>query len=244
MNISNEWKIVQTDESDIINNKKNGLIYVADFKNKEGKYISAVIDDKNEPYDIKLEISPRIELRITYITSHDQIEGIKITKVYGRKTETINLSTLGFEGVLSLLYVFSSLDLKSLANGSLILDSSVVSDKDELRKHLNTILADEEGSKILAEVAASTTKTAGNTAEILKFLNGLSTDEKTQKLISILPTIDVVNLSAAHKQQTFQAEIKNLKELLALENDGNIVQSITQKLHLQAYRAGQPEKIF
>lgn len=244
MTIWDGWKIVQSSEPDIIRNKKEGLIYVADFQNKEGKYISAVFDEKTEPYDIQLKISPRIELRITYIASHDQIEGIKITKVYGKKNETIHLSTLGFEGVLSLLHVFSGLDLKSLANGSLILDSSVVSDKDALRRHLNTILADEEGSKILAEVAASTTVSSGTTFDILKFLSGLSADEKTKKLVSILPTIDVANLSAAHKQQTFQTEIKNLTELLNLEEQGDIVESIKGKLNLQAYQAGQPEKIF
>lgn len=140
MSLESDRNTLKPSESDIIRNKKEGIIYVADFKNKEGRYVSAVFDDKDNPYDISLKISPKIELRITYIAKHDKIQGVKLTKVLGGKEkETIHLSTLGFEGILSLLHVFSELDFKSLATGSLVLDSSVVVDKEELRRHLNTM---------------------------------------------------------------------------------------------------------
>jgi len=142
-------------EEEILANKIAGRIYVADFANQEGKYISTVLDDDTEPYDISLKISPRIEVRITYIANDDKIIGVQISKLSGGNIEKLNLSTLNFEGVLGILQIFSGLDLKSITNKSFILDSNIVNNEEDLRAHLNTILADEKGLKIVAELAKS-----------------------------------------------------------------------------------------
>lgn len=142
-------------EASMLANKKEGKVFVADFKNGEGKYISTVFDTDEDPYDMSLKISPRVEVRITYLTKDDKISGVQITKLSGKTLERINLSTLGFEGVLHLLQIFSDLDLKSVANKSLILDSSIVGDEEALKRHLMTILSDEKGLEALSKLAES-----------------------------------------------------------------------------------------
>ncbi len=141
---------VQVTDEEILANKRNRVIYVADFPHNEGKYIS-VADEID--YDISLKISPRVEVRITYITEKDEIKGVKISKLSNGKMEKINLSTMGFKRVLQFLQVFSQMDLKSLTNGSLILDKSVIKDDRQLIKLLNLIAKDPRGKVKLAEIA-------------------------------------------------------------------------------------------
>ncbi|MBI3981010.1 DUF4263 domain-containing protein [Candidatus Microgenomates bacterium] len=146
----------QADESTIIANKKIGKIYVADFPKGEGKYVSTVFNEEDLYYDVGLVISPKIEVRLTYIAHDEAITGVQISKLSnGKLVEKINLSTLGFKGVLNLLQIFSSLDLTSVSNRSLILDAGVIKDETKLKKHLTTILSDEKGFKIIAELAES-----------------------------------------------------------------------------------------
>lgn len=167
----NIWKKInpfQPSEEEILINKKIGKVYVADFANREGKYISTVFDDRTEPYDISLKISPKIEVRITYIFSGKKISGIQISKLSKGKIEKINLTTLGFEGVLGILQIFSELDLKSIANKSLILDSSIIDDKEELKKQLSTILADKNGLQILSELARKKGLIKGDIGNIIE----------------------------------------------------------------------------
>ena len=250
----------QASEEEIISNKQAGKIYVADFGNQEGKYISAVFDDPSESYDVGIKILPKIEVRITYIIHDNKISGVQISKLFGKKLERINLSTLGFEGVLGLLKIFSNLELLSIANKSIILDSSVIDDEVELRRHLMTILADERGSKILAEIASSATKnTVESTMEFLKFLNTqekidpkilaallrkLSSAEKINEILTSFSEIELDNISAAHKHQSYTKEITNLKKLLYIEEKGNIVADIKNDADLIKYSAGKPEIIF
>lgn len=155
MGIWDKFKILEQSEEEILANKKRGRIYVADFSNGEGKYVSVTFDDKTEPYDINLQVSPRIDVRLTYIIKEEKITGVQISKLSNGKVEKMHLSTFGFKGILGLLQIFSELDLKSITNRSIILDSSIVKNEEELRKHLVTILADENGLKIISELAAS-----------------------------------------------------------------------------------------
>ena len=184
MNIWDKLNILKPTEDEILANKKAGRIYVADFSNGEGKYMSVIFDDKTEPYDVSMQISPRIEVRITYIIKDEKITGVQISKLSGGKIEKINLSTLGFEGILGILHVFSEVDLKSISNKSIILDSNIIQNEDELRAHLNTILADEKGLKIIAELATSRGLIAEgdignieNKRESLKIFEGLLYDD-------------------------------------------------------------------
>lgn len=146
--------IIQTSEKEILANKREGRIYVADFQNGEGKYVSAIIDE-DEYCDVQIRISPRIEVRITYIAEEDKIVGVQISKLSVGKIEKINLSTLGFKGILGLLQIFSGLDLKSIANRSILLDVDIINDEEALKAHLSTILSDKKGISIVAELATS-----------------------------------------------------------------------------------------
>lgn len=146
---------IDLDPAAIISRRVAGLIYSSDFRSGEGKYISAVIDSE-EPVDAVLQISSRIELRITYILKDEKVSGVQISKVNGSKTvDKINLSTLDLEGLAKLLQVFTSIDVSSVATGSIILDSSIIGDKEKLEKFLSTIATDPEGRKKFEEVASN-----------------------------------------------------------------------------------------
>lgn len=180
MSIWDNLNPFKSSETEILSNKKAGRVYVADFANNEGKYISMVFGEKDEPFDLSLQISPRVEVRITYLTGDEKIQGVQLSKLSGGTIEKINLSTLGFEGILSVLKVFSEIDLRAIGNKSIVLDSSIIQDEGQLRTHLETILADEKGLKIISELATSkgliTEGDIGNLSkkrEALKIFEGL-----------------------------------------------------------------------
>lgn len=145
------FDIFKTSEADILNNKKTGVIYVADFPSGTGKYVS-VAERSNAP-DLDIKISHRIHLRVTYLTSAEKISGIEIAKVDGDKVEKIHFSTLDFERILQLLQLFSELDLKSIANKSLVLEKSIIGNSAEVSRFLKLIAADPDGKKKIEEVA-------------------------------------------------------------------------------------------
>jgi len=140
-------------EEDIIANKKAGRIYVADFNNDSGKYISLAEYGSEEAPDVDVKISPKINLRVTYLTNDEKISGVEISKLFRGKLEKIHFSTLDFEKILQLLKLFSELDLKSIANKSIILDESIIGDSDEVSSFLTLIAADPEGKEKFSEVA-------------------------------------------------------------------------------------------
>lgn len=260
MNIFDKILKMGTSEEEIISNKKEGKVYVADFASKEGKYISCVFNDESEQYDASIQISPKVEVRITYITNEQKITGVQITKISGKNTEKINLSTLGFEGILNLLHIFSNLDLSSIAHKSIILDASLIDDEPAFRKQINTILADEKGKKILEEMAATAeSKSVESIVEVLDILNKaekidpkivavilkkLTEEEKIDEILSSLSELELKNLSASHRQRLYKSELDNLKELLSFEESGDIVKQTQANPELAKYSAGQPEKIF
>ena len=141
-------------EADIINNKKAGMVYVADFQKGTGKYIS--ITEYGTPnVDADIKISPRISLRLTYLQSGEQgkISGIEVAKVNGDIVEKIHFSTLDFERILGLLHVFSELDLKAIANRSILLEESIIGDAQETQRFLGLVAADPLGRSKITEIA-------------------------------------------------------------------------------------------
>jgi hypothetical protein len=141
-------------EADIINNKKAGMIYVADFQSGTGKYIS--ITEYGTPnVDADIKISPRISLRLTYLQSGERgkISGVEVAKVNGDNIDKIHFSTLDFERIIQLLHVFSELDLKSVANKSILLEESIIGDAQETKRFLSLIAADPQGRDKITEVA-------------------------------------------------------------------------------------------
>lgn len=153
-----DWKdLIVFDRSpqEILANRQSGRIYSADFKNGTGKYISSIIDGET-PVDAVIKISPKIEIRLTYIISDQKVKGLQVTKLSSSgDVATINLTTLEWEGILQLLQIFSVINVSSIASGSLILDKSIIGNEEELQLLLNTIASDPNGRKKLAEVTAN-----------------------------------------------------------------------------------------
>lgn len=147
------FDIFKTSEADIINNKKSGVIYVADFPQGSGKYISIAENSHEDKPDLDIKISSRIHLRVTYLTNNEKINGVEISKVDREKVEKIHFSTLDFERILQLLSLFSELDLKAVANKSVVFDESIIGDSAEISRFLKLIASDPEGKNKLAEVA-------------------------------------------------------------------------------------------
>jgi hypothetical protein len=141
-------------EADIINNKKAGMVYVADFQSGTGKYIS-ITEYGTPEVDADIRISPRISLRLTYIQNSDRegLSGVEVAKVSGDRIEKIHFSTLDFERILQLLHVFSELDLKSIANKSLLLEESIIGDAQETQRFLDLVAADPLGRNKITEIA-------------------------------------------------------------------------------------------
>lgn len=137
----------------ILENRKNGQIYCADFSNGEGKYISTTFES-DEPVDLSLKISPKVEVRFTYILNEDGVNGLQISKLSSRGVvEKIHLSTMDWQGVLALLEIFKEVDLSSIAKGSLILNADIIKDPEALKSFLGTVATDPQGKEKLREVA-------------------------------------------------------------------------------------------
>jgi len=147
----NFFEKFKTSEADIIQNKKDGVIYIADFPGKTGKYIS--VAEAGISADLDVKISSKIHLRVTYLNNNEKINGVEIAKVNGNKIEKINFSTLDFERILQLLYLFSELDLKSVVNKTVIFDESIIGNSEEVYKFLKLIALDSEGKDKIAEIA-------------------------------------------------------------------------------------------
>lgn len=146
------FDLFKTSEADIIKNKKDGIIYVADFPDGTGKYIS--IAEHGVSADLDAKISSRIHLRITYLANDEKINGVELAKVDGDKIEKIHFSTLDFERILQLLSLFSELDLKAVTNKTVVFDESIIGDnKTEVYRFLTLIAADPEGKEMIGEVA-------------------------------------------------------------------------------------------
>lgn len=142
----------RTSETDILNNKKSGVIYVADFPDGSGKYISITEDSSSHP-DLDIKISSRIHLRITYLAHAEKISGVEIAKVAGNKLEKVHFSTMDFERILQLLSLFSEMDIKSVINKTVVFDQSFIGNSDEVARFLKLIASDPEGREKLSEVA-------------------------------------------------------------------------------------------
>lgn len=138
----------------LILKRNQGRIYSADFLNGQGKYISKVFASDDAPYDISIKVSPKIEVRVTWIYKDKSINGLSITKVGGKKGgETVTLSTYDAKMLLSTLQLFSEVDLESVAHENVVLDAQIVKDPGALEKFLRTVAADSRGIDIMTKVA-------------------------------------------------------------------------------------------
>lgn len=69
-------------------------------------------------------------------------------------------------------------------------------------------------------------------------------DDKLKLVLAALTESEIQNLHASIRQSQHQKAINNLKQLLNLEQESNITDSIKKYDNLKEYVAGQPEKIF
>jgi hypothetical protein len=145
------FDIFKTSEADIIKNKKDGVIYVADFPGGSGKYISVAEAGTNADLDVK--VSSRIHLRVTYLANNEKINGVEISKINGNNVDKINFSTLDFERILQLLALFSELDLKAISNKAVVFDETIIGDSDEVSRFLKLIASDPDGKDKISEIA-------------------------------------------------------------------------------------------
>lgn len=137
----------------LILSRQEGKIYSADFSNGQGRYISKVFTTDEEPYDVSIKVSPKVEIRLTYIYKDKDINGVKITKVGGKKPESITLSNYDSKMLLNTLQLFSEVDLQAVARESIVLDSTIIKDPQGLEKFLRTVAADFKGEEVMAKVA-------------------------------------------------------------------------------------------
>src|SRR5688572_25964063 len=107
----------------LIMSRQEGRIYSADFSTGQGKYISKVFASNEEIFDVSIKISPKVEVRLTYIYEDADLNGIRISKVGGRRnSESISLSNFDLKMLLETLELFSDIDLEAVARESVVLD--------------------------------------------------------------------------------------------------------------------------
>lgn len=160
----------------------------------------------------------------------------------------VNVGVLKNESIKLHFYAFDKITGKQLFDA--ILDIKGIR---KLYEHLNQISIITDSTKT---VSGKFIETSEDIIEFLSKVQWLNADalrtilskipdkEKVMSLLTTLSTIELENLTAAHKQQIHQVEIDNLEKLLLLEDNGNIVEAIKSISDLSDYAAGQSEKIF
>lgn len=144
---------MHSDNDELILMKDDDKIYASDFE--QGRYISKTFTSDELPPEGVFKISPKIDVRLTYIKDKDDIRGIQITKIaFGKEKEQIALSAFDFRQLLATLKLFSGIDLKSVANRTILFDESIFSgnDSEKLKKFLTTMAIDPKGKEILASI--------------------------------------------------------------------------------------------
>ena len=127
--------------------KNEDTIYVSNFPH--GKYISKTFKSKDRVDQDVFKVSPRIQVRLTYIKDNDELCGIKINKT-GNRPQELSLSKYDFKMLLATLDYFSELDFKSIANGTLVLNTNITKEnQDKIRQFLTTLVSDPKTNEIL-----------------------------------------------------------------------------------------------
>ena len=142
--------------SEIEGSRISGEIRVSDFKGKNGKYVTIITDRTEENTDHVIKISPKIELRLTYIIKKDEITAIKIKKYISTKSDNklnqeLSLSSVDCEKLIQILKTCSGLDFKSIANGELILEKNIIDTPSEVMSLLKTIESNPGGKEQITE---------------------------------------------------------------------------------------------
>lgn len=141
-------------EEDVIMNSKVNHLYNHDFGTK-GKFISVVHHD-NE--GASLQISPYIQLKITYIRQKEEIHGFEITKLkkssaksdYKVTKENVNLSNASLGHIIDFADFIKDLDLKGITERRIKLGDDLLGDIDsETKSKLVTLLSSKNGTEVI-----------------------------------------------------------------------------------------------
>lgn len=79
---------------------------------------------------------------------------------------------------------------------------------------------------------------------ILQLLEKFESEEKIKGLLESLSDLEIEDLHGAYYHKLVSREVSNLEQLIILEHERNIVQTIETIDNLAKYKAGQSEKIF
>lgn len=122
-----------------------------------------------------------------------------------------------------------------------------------LYDHLNAVSIIKDATKTTTErfveasddIIAVVQKLESVEPDILRIIfDKFDEDDRIVSILSILSVVEAENLHTVYKYQLYRKELDNLKVLLQLERDGDIVRDILSYPELSEYVAGQPEKVF
>lgn len=154
---------IEDSENDLIANKLKGRIYCGNFSG--GKYVSVVSCRSHTPIndnDIAiLTVSPRVELRISYIAAQDNIKGFRLKKIKYNPAETqwiddgeISLSNFRLADLAGLCELLSKISLKNITQSKIDIESlKDVKDEAELERQLRIVAATAKGRKVISAIA-------------------------------------------------------------------------------------------
>lgn len=113
-------------EIGFINKAKDNEIYIHDFINRAGKFISSVsTDDATE-----IEISSKTKISLIYIKENKSVKGIQINKYVRKKSnlqyqqapdQYVKLSNLNLQQLCNLVEIIKKLEIEKLSNNKISL---------------------------------------------------------------------------------------------------------------------------
>lgn len=139
-----------TNKIDAIERAQENKIYVNDFKNGTGKYISMYIKD--------LVVSSQIQISLSYIKVNQKIVGIEITRVKkGVHDGSVKLTIDGYSQLISILDFFKSIDIQTISTREITLkDDLNLSLDEEAKDKIRTAFSDELNKDFLLELISQT----------------------------------------------------------------------------------------
>lgn len=174
--------IFHRDENYIVNKQPN-VIYINDFSDNAGKYISMV--SENSSVDVR--ISPKVQFRLTFIREGNKLKGLEIIKLRKKNgwietSEKINLSTFEFSDLISFVELLKTVDPSSFSSGKLKIYDGAFSDIDDnTLNELSILMKTPKGAELAKALVQSNEITPGDIINIAYRKEQLMVFEKLLK---------------------------------------------------------------
>ncbi len=176
----------------IIENAKEGKIYVNNFKDGKGKYVNVYIKD--------FQVSSQIQISLSYINVNQKIVGIEITRVKkGAYDGSVKLSIDGYAQLISILEFLKSIDIQLLSTRKITLqDDLKLSLDEEAKKKIRTAFSDESNNAFLLELISQ--------ADIHDAIKTMFTNNDNKKVLieqiqnGLISSNDIVNVGYRKEQ--------------------------------------------